>query len=100
VREGESEFVGSSRMCFRLRKRHGAREQLLASRRHVWRLGRRRRDVEKQGEVQRGPRSSGRGAGAARGVEKGGAGQQELGTCPARAAGSGREKNRERGDWR
>jgi hypothetical protein len=56
--------------------------------------GRRRRDVEKQGGVQRGVGSRGRGAGAARGAEKGGAGKQELGTWPVRAAGSGREENR------
>jgi hypothetical protein len=31
VREGNSEFVGSSRTCFKSRKRHGGREQVLAS---------------------------------------------------------------------
>jgi hypothetical protein len=30
------------------------REQLLASRQHAWRLGRRRRDVEEQGEASAG----------------------------------------------
>jgi hypothetical protein len=59
--------------------------------------GRQRRDVEDRGEGQRGPGSGGRGAEAARGAKEGGAGQQELGAWPARAAGSGREKNRERG---
>jgi hypothetical protein len=56
-----------------------------------------RRDVEERGEGQRRPGSGGRGAEVARGAKEGGAGQQELGTWPARAAGSGREKNRERG---
>jgi hypothetical protein len=59
--------------------------------------GRRRRDVEERGEGQRRPGSGGWGVEAARGAKEGGAGQQELGTWPARAAGSGREKNRERG---
>jgi hypothetical protein len=53
--------------------------------------------VEERGEGQRGPGSGGRGAEAARGAKEGGAGQQELSTWMARAAGSGREKNRERG---
>jgi hypothetical protein len=53
--------------------------------------------VEERGEGQRGPGIVGRGAEVARGVKEGNAGQQELGTWPARAAGSGREKNRERG---
>jgi hypothetical protein len=60
-------------------------------------LGRRRRDVEERGEGQRGPGCGGRGAEAARGAKEGGAGQQEVDTWPARVAGSGREKNRERG---
>jgi hypothetical protein len=72
----------------------GAREQVLASRQDAWRVGRRRRDVEKRGEGQRGPGSSGLGAEAAHGAKEGGAGQQELGIWPARAAGSGREENR------
>jgi hypothetical protein len=46
VCERKSESVGSSKMYFKLRKRHGGREVLLASRLHAWRLGRRRRDVE------------------------------------------------------
>jgi hypothetical protein len=53
--------------------------------------------VEKLGGVQRGPGSGGAGAGAARGAEGSGAGQQVLGTWPARAAGVGRRENRERG---
>jgi hypothetical protein len=58
--------------------------------------GRRWRDVEERGEGQRGSGSGGRVAEAARGAKEGGTGQQELGTWPARAAGSGREK-KERG---
>jgi hypothetical protein len=72
--DGQSEFIGSSWMCFRSRRGHSAREQLLASRRHAWSLGRRRRDVEKRGEGQRGVGSGGAGAGAARGTEESGAG--------------------------
>jgi hypothetical protein len=74
----------------------GAWKQLLASRRHAWRLGRRRRDVEEQGEASAGREAA---AGvqerhvARREVARG---QLELGTWPARAAGSGREKT-ERG---
>jgi hypothetical protein len=39
------------------------------ARRRTWRFGRRRRDVEEQGEGQRGVGSGGRGAGAARGAK-------------------------------
>jgi hypothetical protein len=58
----------------------------------------------RRGKAKRGPRgrvSGGRGAGAARGSQRGGAGQLRLGTWPARAAGaSGRaktEQSREKG---
>jgi hypothetical protein len=70
----KSEFTRSSRTCFKLRKRHGEPEQVLASRRHAWRLGRRCRDVEERGEGQRGVGSGGAGAGAARGAKGSGAG--------------------------
>jgi hypothetical protein len=43
----------------------------------------------RRGKAKRGPRgrvSGGRGAGAARGAQRGGAGQLRLGTWPARAA--------------
>jgi hypothetical protein len=53
--------------------------------------------VEEQGEVQRGVGSGKRGTGVARGAKRGGAGQLGLGTWPVRAAGSGREKQREEG---
>jgi hypothetical protein len=46
VCERKSESVGSSKMYFKSRKRHGRRELLLASQQHAWRLGRRRRVVE------------------------------------------------------
>jgi hypothetical protein len=62
--------------------------------------GRRRRDVEERGEGQRGPGSGGRGAKATRVAKEGGARQQELSTWLVRAAGSGKEKNTERGNWR
>jgi hypothetical protein len=53
--------------------------------------------VEDRGEGQRGVGRGGAGAGTARGAEGSGAGQHVLGTWIARAAGSGREKNRELG---
>jgi hypothetical protein len=37
VREGKIEFTRSSRTCFKSRRRHGEREQVLASRREAWR---------------------------------------------------------------
>jgi hypothetical protein len=83
----DGESVGSSRMYFKSRKRHSGRELLLASRRHTWRLGRRRRDVEQRGEGQRGVGSGDAGAWATRGTEESGAGQLVLGTWPARAVG-------------
>jgi hypothetical protein len=60
-------------MCFKSR-RHGEREQVLATRRHVWWLGRRRCDVEGRGEASGGRASGGRGCWRARGVERSGAG--------------------------
>jgi hypothetical protein len=51
-----------------------AREQLLATGGRRGGSGRRRRDVERQGGVQRGVESGGAGAGAARGAEGSGAG--------------------------
>jgi hypothetical protein len=73
-----------------------AREQRLASRRHAWRLGRRRRNVEEQGEASAGQEAAG-GVQERHVVRREAAqGQLELGTWPAMAAGSGREKT-ERG---
>jgi hypothetical protein len=74
VCERKSESVGSSRMYFKLRRRHGGRELLLASQWHAWRLGRRRLDVEQRGEGQRGVGSGGAGAGTACSAEASGAG--------------------------
>jgi hypothetical protein len=74
VCERKSESVGSSRTYFKSRKRHGGRELLLASRRHAWRLGRRRRDVEQRGEGQRRVGSGSAAARTARGAEGSGAG--------------------------
>jgi hypothetical protein len=51
-----------------------AREQLLATARRHGGSGQWRRDVEREGGVQRGVESGGAGAGAARGVEGSGAG--------------------------
>jgi hypothetical protein len=54
--------------------------------------------VARRGGARRGPARGGeRRLGCWDGAEGSGAGQQVLGTWPARAAGSGREKNRERG---
>jgi hypothetical protein len=66
-----------------------AREHLLATGGRRGGSRRRRRDVERQGGVQHGVESGGAGAGAAHGAEGSGAGQQVLGTWPARAAGVG-----------
>jgi hypothetical protein len=97
ARKSKSGFVGSSRTCSRSRRRHGRAGAATGKRRDAWRLWRQWRDVEERGEGQRGVGSGGAGAGTARGAEGSSAGQQVLGTWPARAAGSGREKNRERG---
>jgi hypothetical protein len=96
----KSEFTRSSRTCFKLRKRHGKPEQVLASRRHAWRLGRRRRDVEEQGEGQREVRKAARVLGRHVAQKEAAWGQQVLGTWPARAAGvTGTKQSRGRG-WR
>jgi hypothetical protein len=57
VREGKSEFVGSSRTCFKSRKRHHEREQVLASsaaRVAAWATAARR------GGARRGPAEAGK----------------------------------------
>jgi hypothetical protein len=74
----------------------GTREQLLASRRHAWRLGRWRRNVEKQGEGQRGVGSGGRGAGAACGAKEGGAGAAGARETVGEGGGVRQRENRER----
>jgi hypothetical protein len=85
VRECKSESVESSGMCFKLRRRHGERELLLASRRAQG--ARDDGSVTWSGEerASAGWVSGGRGAGGARGAEKSGAGQLGLG----KAAGEG-----------
>jgi hypothetical protein len=76
------------------------REQELASWRESWRLGRRRRDVERRGEGQRRVGSGGAGAGAARGARKGGAGaagERHM----AGEGGGGRAQRKQRAEgWR
>jgi hypothetical protein len=64
----KSKFTRSSRTCSGSRRRHGRESRSWRARRHAWRLGRRRRDMERQGRVQRGVGSGGTGAGEARGV--------------------------------
>jgi hypothetical protein len=99
VREGKSEFTGISGMCFKSRRRHDERELLLASRRRAWRLGRRRRDVEGQGEGQRGSGERRARRWRARGVEKSGAGQLGLGKVAGEGGGvTGTRQSRR--DWR
>jgi hypothetical protein len=96
VRECKSESVGSLGMNFKSRRRHGERELLLASRRHTWTLGRRRRNVEEQGEGQRGVGSGGRGAGAARGAKRGATGQLGLRHLAGKGGEGGAKRNKER----
>jgi hypothetical protein len=74
VREGKSEFTGSSGTYFKSRRRHSEREQVLASRRRARRLGWQRRDVEGRGEASGGRASGGRGRWRACGAERSGAG--------------------------
>jgi hypothetical protein len=74
VWECKSGFVGNSRMCSGSRRRHSRESRSWRARRRAWRLGRRWRDVERQGGVQRGVGSGGAGAGAARGTKESGAG--------------------------
>jgi hypothetical protein len=75
ARDGKSEFVGSSRTCFRSRRRH--RRVGATVGKPVTRVEARAAAAARRGEArrgQRGPGSGGRGAGAARGVKEGGAG--------------------------
>jgi hypothetical protein len=53
--------------------------------------------VEEQGEGQRGVGSGGRGAGAARGVKRGSAGQLGSVTWPAKAAGAAQRETKRGG---
>jgi hypothetical protein len=75
ARDGKSEFVGSSRTCFRSRRRHGrtgAAAGKPAARVEAWAA------VARRGEARRGQRGPGSGGGggvgAARGAKEGGAG--------------------------
>jgi hypothetical protein len=70
----------------------GVREQQLASQWHAWRLGQRRRDVEKQGEASAGREAAGGVQERLVARREAARGQLELGTWPARAAGSGERK--------
>jgi hypothetical protein len=97
VCERKSEYGGSSRTYFKSRKRHGGRELLLASRRHAWRLGRWRRNVEQRGEGQHGVGSGGAGARAARGAEESGAGAAGSRHMAGEGGGSRAERKTERG---
>jgi hypothetical protein len=59
---------------FKTRRSTARVKQLLASRRHAWRLGPQRRDVEGRGEATGGRASGGRRRWRARGAERSGAG--------------------------
>jgi hypothetical protein len=76
------------------------REQELARRRESWRLGRRRRDVERRGENQREVGSGGAGAGAARGARKGSAGAAGAWHMASKGGGGRAQRNRGGGDSR
>jgi hypothetical protein len=74
-----------------------AREQLLATGRRRGGSGRRRRDVERQGGVQRGVESGGAGAGAARGAEGSGAGAASARHMADEGGGVGQRGKQSRG---
>jgi hypothetical protein len=97
VRECKSEFVGSSGTCFKSRRRHGEREPLLAS--SAARVAARAAAARRGGVgVVSRVVNGGRGAGGARGAEKSGAGQVELGNMAGKGGRVGRrEKQREEG---
>jgi hypothetical protein len=87
ARDGKSEFVMSSRTCFRSRRRHGRAGAT---------AGKPAARVEKQGDASAGREAAG-GVQERHVAQREAAWEQlELGTWPARAAGSGREKT-ERG---
>jgi hypothetical protein len=67
-RESKRECVGCSRMCSGSRRRRGRAGAGAGGRQESWRLGRRRRDVERQEQASARLGSGGVGAGAARGT--------------------------------
>jgi hypothetical protein len=97
VWECKSGFMGNSRICSGSRRRHGRDSRSWRARQRAWRLGRRRRDVKRQGGVQRGLGSGGAGAGAARGTEGNGTGAVKARHMASEAAGVRREQKQSRG---
>jgi hypothetical protein len=85
VCECKRECTGSLGMCFKSRRRHGKREQVLAS--SVARVAVRAAAARRGG--------AGR-AGAARGAKRGGVGQLGLGHMAGEGGGGSAERNRER----
>jgi hypothetical protein len=77
-----------------------ARKQLLVTGGRCGSSGRRRRDVERQGGVQRGVESGGAGAGAARGVEGSGAGAAGARHMAREGGGGPVQRKQREGDWR
>jgi hypothetical protein len=67
-REDKKECVGSSRRCLGSRRRRGCAKTGAGGRRESWRLGRRRRDMERQEQASAGRGSGGAGIGAACGT--------------------------------
>jgi hypothetical protein len=99
--EGVKEVERDSWASFKTRRSTTRAKQLLAARRHAWRLGRRQRDGEGRGEGQRGVVSGGRGRWRARGAEwssAGAAGAQEM--AGEGGGVTGAERNRGREGWR
>jgi hypothetical protein len=95
VWECKSGFMGNSRTCSGSRRRHGRESRSWRAQRRAWRLGRRRRDVERQGGVQRGVGSGGAGAGAGRGTEESGVGMASA-RHMAGEGGGGRAQRKQR----
>jgi hypothetical protein len=95
--DGKGEFMGSSRTCFRSRRRHGHAGAAagkpaarVEARGAAARCGGARRS-------QRGPRSGGQGEGAARGAKRGGAGAARARHMAGEGGGVGQREIRERG---
>jgi hypothetical protein len=98
--EHKRESVGSSRTCLRPRRRHGRARAGAGGQQGAWRLGRQRRNVERQEQASAGRGSGGPGAGAARGAKRGGAGAVGARHMAGEGGGvSGREETEQRG-WR
>jgi hypothetical protein len=101
VRECKSEFVESSGMCFRSRRGHGHAEIAAGNRRGAWhaRVVAARRGGARIGPAEAGKQQARVLEGTWHEVERR-EGSWSSRKRPARAAGSGAKKNRERRGWR